>query len=92
MKGYCTPRIAGWDTHGLPVELEVERALGFSGKRQIEEFGIAEFNAKCRESVFRYVQEWEEMTDFMEEALEEQDSSDLAAFLARERRLFLWWD
>ncbi|TET67409.1 MAG: isoleucine--tRNA ligase, partial [Dehalococcoidia bacterium] len=63
MKGYYTPRIAGWDTHGLPVELEVERELGFSGKTQIEEYGIAKFNARCRESVFRYLKEWEAMTE-----------------------------
>ena len=63
MKGYYTPRIAGWDTHGLPVELEVERELGFSGKAQIEEFGIDKFNARCRESVFRYLKEWEAMTE-----------------------------
>ncbi|HEY83390.1 MAG TPA: isoleucine--tRNA ligase [Dehalococcoidia bacterium] len=63
MKGYYTPRIAGWDTHGLPVELEVERELGFSGKAQIEEYGIARFNARCRESVFRYLKDWEAMTE-----------------------------
>ena len=63
MKGYYTPRIAGWDTHGLPVELEVERELDFSGKAQIEEYGIAKFNAHCRESVFRYLKEWEAMTE-----------------------------
>ena len=63
MKGYYTPRIAGWDTHGLPVELEVERELGFSGKAQIEEYGIARFNARCRESVFTYLKEWEAMTE-----------------------------
>jgi len=63
MKGYYTPRIAGWDTHGLPVELEVERELGFSGKAQIEEYGIDRFNARCRESVFRYLKEWEAMTE-----------------------------
>ena len=62
MKGYYTPRIAGWDTHGLPVELEVEKELGFSGKSQIEEYGIDKFNARCRESVFRYLKEWEVMT------------------------------
>src|SRR3972149_4413195 len=55
MKGFYTPRIAGWDTHGLPVELEVEKALGFSGKAQIEEYGIERFNQKCRESVFSYI-------------------------------------
>ena len=52
MKGYYTPRIACWDTHGLPVELELERELGFSGKAQIEEYGVDRFNARCRESVF----------------------------------------
>ncbi|MBI3040174.1 MAG: class I tRNA ligase family protein, partial [Chloroflexi bacterium] len=55
MKGYYTPRIAGWDTHGLPVELEVEKKLGFSGKAQIEEYGVAQFNQRCRESVFSYL-------------------------------------
>jgi len=63
MKGYYTPRIAGWDTHGLPVELEVERELGFSGKAQIEEYGIDKFNTRCRESVFTYLKEWEAMTE-----------------------------
>ncbi len=63
MKGYYTPRIAGWDTHGLPVELEIEKELGFSGKAQIEEYGIAEFNARCRESVFRYLKEWNALTE-----------------------------
>ena len=63
LKGYYTPRQAGWDTHGLPVELEVERELGFSGKAQIEEYGIDKFNARCRESVFRYLKEWEAMTE-----------------------------
>ncbi|MFC1941951.1 isoleucine--tRNA ligase [Chloroflexota bacterium] len=63
MKGYYAPRIAGWDTHGLPVELEVEKELGFSGKAQIEEYGIDKFNARCRESVFRYLKEWNELTE-----------------------------
>jgi len=62
MKGDYVPRIAGWDTHGLPVELEVERQLGISSKQQIEEYGIAEFNKKCRESVFTYLRDWEKMT------------------------------
>ena len=62
MKGYYTPRIAGWDTHGLPVELEVEKKLGFSGKTQIEEFGIDRFNAICRENVSAYLEEWNTMT------------------------------
>ncbi|MBM4433285.1 MAG: isoleucine--tRNA ligase, partial [Chloroflexi bacterium] len=63
MKGYYTPRIGGWDTHGLPVELEVEKQLGFSGKTQIEEYGVAKFNARCRESVFRYLKDWEALTE-----------------------------
>ena len=63
MKGYRCLRKGGWDTHGLPVELEVERELGLHSKREIEEYGIERFNQKCRESVFRYVKEWEEMTD-----------------------------
>jgi isoleucyl-tRNA synthetase len=63
MRGYHVPRRAGWDTHGLPVELEVEKQLGFSGKKDIETYGIAEFNAKCRESVFTYVNEWQQFTD-----------------------------
>ena len=63
MKGYRCLRKGGWDTHGLPVELEVERQLGLKTKRDIEEYGIEEFNRKCKESVFRYVKEWENMTD-----------------------------
>ena len=63
MKGYRVQRKGGWDTHGLPVELEVEKELGLKSKRDIEEYGIEEFNQKCRESVFRYVKEWETMTD-----------------------------
>jgi isoleucyl-tRNA synthetase len=63
MKGYYTPRIAGWDTHGLPVELEVEKELGFSNKMDIEEYGIDKFNARCRESVFRYLEEWNNVTE-----------------------------
>ena len=65
MKGYHVPRRAGWDCHGLPVEIAVEKELGFSGKQDIEAFGVAEFNAKCRESVLRYVDAWEQMTDRM---------------------------
>ena len=53
MKGFRVQRKAGWDTHGLPVEIEVEKQLGISGKQQIEALGVAEFNRLCRESVFR---------------------------------------
>jgi isoleucyl-tRNA synthetase len=63
MRGYYVMRKGGWDTHGLPVELEVERRLGFTGKKAIEDYGIAAFNRKCRESVFEYVEEWERMTE-----------------------------
>ncbi len=63
MKGYHVPRKAGWDTHGLPVELEVERSLSLSGKAQIEEYGVARFNDHCRESAFKYIKQWEAMTE-----------------------------
>ena len=63
MCGYLVPRKAGWDCHGLPVELEVEKQLGISSKQEIEEFGIAEFNRRCRESVFEYVEEWNRLTE-----------------------------
>jgi isoleucyl-tRNA synthetase len=63
MKGYYAPRIGGWDTHGLPIELEVEKALGLSSKKDIERYGIDKFNARCRESVFSYLKEWEAMTE-----------------------------
>ncbi len=63
MKGYYAPRHAGWDTHGLPVELEIEKKLGFTGKAEIEDYGVAKFNALCRESVFSYLSEWESMTE-----------------------------
>ena len=63
MKGYRCLRKGGWDTHGLPVELEVERELGLTTKRDIEEYGIERFNQKCRESVFHYLKEWETLTE-----------------------------
>ncbi|MHB8105622.1 MAG: isoleucine--tRNA ligase, partial [Dehalococcoidales bacterium] len=63
MKGFYIPRIAGWDTHGLPVELEVEKQLGFTGKDQIEKYGVEEFNKRCRESVFKYLKEWNSLTE-----------------------------
>jgi len=63
MKGYYVPRKAGWDTHGLPVELEVEKELGLKSKTEIENYGIAEFNKKCKESVLRYIDEWKNLTD-----------------------------
>lgn len=63
MQGKRVVRKAGWDTHGLPVELEVEKKLGISGKPQIEAYGVAKFNAKCRESVWTYRKDWEELSE-----------------------------
>ncbi len=62
MQGYHVRRKAGWDTHGLPVELEVEKSLGLKSKKEIEKYGIAAFNQKCKESVWKYKAEWEEFT------------------------------
>ena len=63
MKGYDVLRKAGWDTHGLPVELEVEKMLGLDGKKRIEAYGVEPFIAKCKESVWKYKTEWEQMSD-----------------------------
>jgi len=63
MRGYHVSRRGGWDTHGLPVEIEVEKQLGFNSKHQIEEYGIDKFNELCRKSVFTYIQDWEKLTD-----------------------------
>ncbi len=62
MRGYRVRRRGGWDTHGLPVELAVEKALGLKSKKEVEAYGIAAFNEKCKESVWTYVREWEEFT------------------------------
>jgi isoleucyl-tRNA synthetase len=63
MRGNYVPRKAGWDCHGLPVELEIEKELGLASKAEIDEYGIAEFNARCRESVLRYVADWNRLTE-----------------------------
>ncbi len=63
MRGYHVIRRGGWDTHGLPVEIEVEKKLGFTSKRQIEAYGVAKFNELCRQSVFEYIQDWEKLTE-----------------------------
>ena len=63
MRGHFVPRKGGWDCHGLPVELEIEKELGFQSKEDIERYGVAEFNAKCRESVLRYIDEWNALTE-----------------------------
>jgi isoleucyl-tRNA synthetase len=63
MRGFLVERKAGWDTHGLPVELQIEKELGITHKSEIEKFGIAEFNKKAKESVWRYKEEWERFTE-----------------------------
>ena len=63
MQGRSVTRIAGWDTHGLPVEIEVEKQLKLNGKKAIEEFGVEAFNRLCRESVFTYKAEWEQLSN-----------------------------
>ncbi|SDL55571.1 isoleucine--tRNA ligase [Halarsenatibacter silvermanii] len=65
MQGYMVKRKGGWDTHGLPVEIEVEKELDLNSKEEIEEYGIDEFNQKCRQSVFEYEEQWREMTERM---------------------------
>ncbi|MCD6379713.1 isoleucine--tRNA ligase [bacterium] len=62
MSGFRVERKAGWDTHGLPVEIEVEKKLGLEGKKQIEKHGVADFNKECRKSIFKYLDEWHEFT------------------------------
>jgi len=63
MKGFKVLRKAGWDTHGLPVELEIEKKLGLKNKKDIEKYGIEKFNKLCRESVWQYKKDWEDMTE-----------------------------
>ncbi len=88
MCGYQVPRKAGWDCHGLPVELEVERQLGISSKHEIEEYGIAEFNQRCRESVFSYVEEWNRLTERIGFWM---DLDDAYVTLAPEYVESVWW-
>ena len=63
MRGYLCERKAGWDTHGLPVEVEVSKELGIHSKEEIERFGVEPFIHRCLESVFRYTREWERLTE-----------------------------
>ena len=88
MRGHLVPRKAGWDCHGLPVELEVERELGISSKAEIEAYGIAEFNQRCRESVFRYVEEWNRMTERIGFWI---DLDDAYATLTNDYIESVWW-
>ncbi len=88
MRGKYVARKGGWDCHGLPVEVEVERELGFSGKPQIEEFGIEEFNRRCRESVHRYVGDFEALTSRIGMWL---DTDDAYWTLNNEYIESVWW-
>src|SRR3989338_7130873 len=65
MRGYHVRRKGGWDTHGLPVELQVEKELGIKSKKEIEEYGIAKFNQECKDSVWKYVESWKSFTKRM---------------------------
>ena len=88
MRGYRVPRRAGWDTHGLPAEIEVEKQLGFTSKRQIEEYGVAEFNARCKENVLAYVDEWNRFTERLGYWL---DLDDAYLTLTNEYIESCWW-
>jgi isoleucyl-tRNA synthetase len=88
MQGHFVPRKAGWDCHGLPVELEIEKELGFHNKHDIERFGIAEFNERCRESVLRYIDEWNELTERIGFWI---DTDDAYFTLANEYIESVWW-
>jgi isoleucyl-tRNA synthetase len=88
MTGHYVPRKAGWDCHGLPVELEIERELGISSKEEIEAYGIAEFNERCRESVFRYVEDWNRLTERIGFWL---DLADPYVTLTNEYIESVWW-
>lgn len=88
MQGYSVPRRLGWDTHGLPVEYELEKELGISGKKQIEERGVENFNEACREIVFRYSKEWEKTIDRMGRWV---DKTDTYATLNTDYMESIWW-
>src|SRR5436190_4595957 len=88
MTGHQVHRKAGWDTHGLPVELEVERELGIQSKEDIERYGVAEFNQRCRESVLRYVDEFERLTERIGFWV---DTDDAYVTYANEYIESVWW-
>ncbi len=88
MRGYSVGRKAGWDCHGLPVELEIERELGLSTKEEIERFGVAEFNRRCRESVLTYIEEWNRLTDRIGFWI---DTDDAYFTLTNEYVESVWW-
>jgi isoleucyl-tRNA synthetase len=88
MRGHYVARKAGWDTHGLPVEIEVEKALGISGKQDIEKFGVENFNQRCRESVWQYREEWEKLSARMGYWL---DYSDPYVTYSNDYVESVWW-
>ncbi|MBI5753823.1 isoleucine--tRNA ligase [Candidatus Peregrinibacteria bacterium] len=88
MKGYYVPRTIGWDCHGLPVEYEIEKELGLSGRKAIVEYGVENFNRKCKESVFRYTNEW---LDLLKRVGRWADFSDRYATLDNDYMESIWW-
>ncbi len=88
MRGHLVHRKAGWDCHGLPVELEIERQLGMSSKEDIERYGVAEFNARCRESVFAYIEEWNRLTERIGFWI---DTDDAYVTLSNDYIESVWW-
>ena len=88
MQGFYVPRTNGWDCHGLPVEYEIEKQLELSGRKQIEEYGIENFNTKCRESVFKYTKEWETL---LERIARWVDIEDGYATLDSTYMESIWW-
>jgi len=88
MRGFLVERKAGWDCHGLPVELEIERELGLNSKHEIERFGIAEFNRRCRESVFKYIEDWNRLTERIGFWI---DLDDAYATLTNDYIESVWW-
>ncbi len=88
MRGHVVHRKAGWDCHGLPVELEIERELGIASKADIERYGVAEFNARCRESVFAYIDEWNRLTERIGFWI---DTDDAYVTLSNDYIESVWW-
>ncbi len=88
MKGYYVPRTNGWDCHGLPVEYEIEKELEISGKKDIEKYGIENFNEKCRESVFKYTNEWEKLLRRIGRWLDHEETY---ATLQNDYMESIWW-
>ena len=88
MQGFYVERKAGWDTHGLPVELEVEKKLGLKSKRDIEEYGVGKFNKECKKSVWQYKKEWEDLTERIGFWLDQENP-----YITYEKRYMesLWW-